>query len=143
MVRADPSVARLVAVDLRDFLDQLDAHGLLLDLKKPVDPTTEVSRLMAELDRKKMAGLFTNVLPHGNRVVYSTLGSRQALALALGCDPRETTAVFRDRSRQRIAPVEVDNAPLKPRSMSTTRTCGICPSSPIPRRTPRPISLPG
>jgi 2,5-furandicarboxylate decarboxylase 1 len=98
-------------MDLRAFLTELETHGLLLTLEKPVDPVTEVSSLMEELDHRAVAGLFTHVLPEGARVVYNTLGSRLALALALGCSPAQTTRVVRDRSQRRLSPKVVTDPP--------------------------------
>jgi 2,5-furandicarboxylate decarboxylase 1 len=95
-------------MDMRAFLDALDRSGLLVRIDREVDPATEAARLMAELDRRGVAGIFTNVSGTGASLVYNLVGTRTALALALGVEPRRVRERFRDALANRIPPRPTD-----------------------------------
>jgi 2,5-furandicarboxylate decarboxylase 1 len=99
--------------DLRSFLRILDAEGLLVSLSRPVDPALEVARLMRELDRRGVAGLFERVRGSELRLVYNLLGTRRALALALGCSTGDVARVFAKALRRRVDPVSIESAPVQ------------------------------
>src|SRR5690242_7331946 len=94
--------------DLRAFLETLDRSGLLVRIDREVDPETEAARLMVELDRRGVAGLFTNVRGADASLVYNLLGTRAAFALALGVEPARVRERFRDALANRIAPQLID-----------------------------------
>lgn len=91
----------------RGFLEALEERGLLVRVRREVDPATEVSALMAEADRRRTAILFERVSAADATVAYNLLGSREALALALGVEAEEAVRAFTERSQRRIAPVAV------------------------------------
>ena len=101
-----------MAADLRSFLDQLDAHGLLARIEREVDPATEAARLMWQLELRGSAGWFTRVRGAEASLVYNLIGTRGALALALAVEPAEVRSRFRHALEHRIAPVLVDEAPV-------------------------------
>jgi UbiD family decarboxylase len=97
--------------DLRSFLELLDDRRLLVRIERQVDPATEAARLMRELDRRGLAGLFADVRGAEASLVYNLIGTRAALALALGVEPHQLRARFGDALARRIPPVRVDAAP--------------------------------
>lgn len=97
-------VSASLAVDLRSHLARLRHAGLLIDVDRRVDPSLEVSRLMAELSRRERAGLFSDVSGNEIPLVYNILGSRQMLGLALNTDPAEVTSRFREARLHPLAP---------------------------------------
>lgn len=99
------------AKDLRSFLRLLEEQELLVTVPKPVDPELEVARLMCELERRGVAGLFEHVRGSELRLVYNLIGTRRALALALGCRAGEVARVFADALGRRIEPVQAASAP--------------------------------
>jgi len=100
-----------MAADLRSFIGELDEHGLLVRITKAVDPATEAGRLMRQLELRGVAGLFTNVNGADASLAYNLIGTRTALALALGVDPGDLRRRFRDAIDRRIEPTLVADAP--------------------------------
>lgn len=98
-----------MAADLRSFLAELDARGLLVRVERRVDPATEAAQLMRQLELRGVAGLFTDVAGADAALVYNLIGSRPALALALGVEPEGVRDRFRAALAQRIEPVLVDD----------------------------------
>ncbi len=100
--------------NFRGFLEALDQRGLLVRVPREVDPASELSALMAEAERRRTAILFERVRATDARVAYNLLGSREALALALGVEADAVVRAFTERSRRRIAPVVVqERAPAQ------------------------------
>lgn len=99
--------------DLRSFLELLDERGLLVRVGRRVDPATEAARLMRELERRGQAGLFTDVGHPGTSLVYNLVGTRAALALALGVEADRVRDRFREALDHRLEPVSVGRAPVQ------------------------------
>lgn len=95
---------------LRAHLRELDRAGLLRTLDKPADPDTEVSALMAELDRRRLAGLFEVVGNSRFPLAYNLLGTREMIALALGVSAAEVTAAVERGIHNPVEPVLVTGA---------------------------------
>ena len=104
---------RLVQPDLRAFLDALERHDKLVRLPRPVHPHTELAALVIEAERRGQAILFEAVHGSAMRVVANVVGDRRMLALGLGVEPGETVPAFLDRSRRRIPPALVPDAPVQ------------------------------
>jgi UbiD family decarboxylase len=102
---------RAMPRDLRSFLAALDERGLLARIEREVDAATEASRLMRELELAGLAGHFTRIRGADASLVYNLIGSRAALALALGVDESHIRDRFRDALANRIDPITVDEAP--------------------------------
>lgn len=100
-------------LDLRSFVAALDEHGLLARIEREVDPATEAARLMRQLELRGLAGLFTNVSGADAALVYNLIGTRGALALALGVEPPQIRDRFRHALANRIDPVLVGEAPVQ------------------------------
>lgn len=100
-----------MAADLRSFLVELDERDLLVRLERRVDPATEASRLMRELELRGVAGLFTDVAGAEASLVYNLVGTRTALGVALGVEPARIRDRWQEALRSRIDPVLVDGAP--------------------------------
>lgn len=99
--------------DLRAFLDVLERHDKLVRLPRPVHPHTELAALVIEAERRGQAVLFEAVPGSAMRVVANVVGDRRMLALGLGVEPGETVPAFLDRSRRRIPPTLVPDAPVQ------------------------------
>jgi len=102
-----------MARDLRSFLELLDARGLLARIDREVDPATEASRLMRELELRGLAGLFTRVRGAHASLAYNLIGSRETLALALDVDEAQIRNRFRAALEHRLEPIVVDDAPVQ------------------------------
>ena len=102
-----------MARDLRSFLELLDARGLLARIDREVDPATEASRLMRELELRGLAGLFTRVRGAHASLAYNLIGSRETLALALDVDEAQIRNRFRAALAHRLEPIVVDDAPVQ------------------------------
>lgn len=96
--------------DLRSFIAELDAGGLLVRIGKPADAATQVANLAHDLQRRGVAGLFLRVNGH-QRLIANVVGTRAALELALATGGGDPVRTFRERARERVEPVEVDAAP--------------------------------
>jgi UbiD family decarboxylase len=99
--------------DLRSFLAVLEARGLLLRIRRPVDPHTELATLVTQAERRGQAILFEAVARSTTRVTANVVGGRTLLALGLGLAPSALVPTFLARSRERIAPVIVGDAPVQ------------------------------
>ena len=99
--------------DLRTFLDILERHGRLARLSRPVHPHTEIGALVLEAERRGQAVLFESVRGSAMRAVGNVVGDRTMLALALGVAPGEAVPAFLERSRRRLPPTLVAEAPVR------------------------------
>lgn len=99
--------------DLRAFLQVLEQHGKLLRLPRPVHPRTELAALITEAERRGQAVLFESVAGSAIPCVANVVGDRTMLGLALGVRPEAVVPTFLARSRQRIPPVVVGDAPVQ------------------------------
>ncbi len=68
---------------------------------------------MRELELRGLAGQFTNVRGATGSLVYNLLGTREAVALALGCEPLQIRRRFAEALEQRITPIRVEEAPVQ------------------------------
>ncbi len=99
--------------DLRSFLDVLEQKGRLVRLPRAVQPHTEAATLILEAQKRHQAVLFEKVVGSTMPVVANVVGDRQMLALALGVAPEEVVSTFLARSRQRISPMIIREAPVQ------------------------------
>ena len=100
--------------DLRDFLQLLESEGLLLRIKREVDPRFELMAVARKAEKLGKAVLFENIKGYpGWRVVNNIIGSRRMLALALKTDEAGTVKAFADKSKSLIKPKIVDKGPVK------------------------------
>ena len=99
--------------DLRACLARLEAHERLLRVRRPVDPRTELAALITEAERRGRAILFESVVGSTMPVVANVVGGRRLLALGLGVPPEALVPTFLERSRRRIPPVVVGDAPVQ------------------------------
>ena len=90
--------------DLRAFIDVLREAGALNDVHREVDPAGELGAVLRASEQAGKAAMFHRVKGFDIPVIGSALGSRERVALALGCPASE---VF---ERVRRAPTE----PIKP-----------------------------
>jgi UbiD family decarboxylase len=102
-----------VQPDLRAFLAVLERHGKLVRLPRPVHPHTELAALVIEAERRGQAVLFESVHGSAMRVVGNVVGDRTMLALGLGVEPRDAVPAFLERSRRRVPPALVTEAPVR------------------------------
>lgn len=99
--------------DMRAFLNTLEQNGRLVRLPRPVNPRAELAALIFEAQKHHQAVLFEKVAGSTMPVAANLVGDRVMLALALGVQPNEAVSTFLERSRQRIPPMIVDDAPVQ------------------------------
>jgi 2,5-furandicarboxylate decarboxylase 1 len=98
--------------DLRAFL--ADLGGDLLVVKQAFDPMHEMAAMLRAMPGNGPAVLFENVSGHpGARVVGNLVASRRRVAKALDTSEAELAATYLQRTRQGIAPLRTDDAPVK------------------------------
>ncbi|WP_432974671.1 UbiD family decarboxylase [Dactylosporangium sp. CA-233914] len=92
---------------LRGHVRALEGAGRLVRLGRPADPDTEVSALMAELDRRRLAGVFEVVGDSRFALAYNLLGSRDMVGIALGVAGAEVADAFARGVGSPVDPVVV------------------------------------
>jgi UbiD family decarboxylase len=109
--------------DLREHIQALRDHDLLVEIDHPVNKDTELHPLvrlqfrgLPESERK--AFLFTNVVDSSGRrygfpvAVGLVAASRRIYALGMQCSPEEISDRWRFAQSNPVAPVVVENAPV-------------------------------
>jgi UbiD family decarboxylase len=104
----------LDAQGLRGFLAQVEARypDQLLRIAAPVSTRLDITSTVLELERygRSPVVMFENVEGYDMPVVTNVAGNRTLLALALGADPADLPAVFRERCQKYIPAELVDGA---------------------------------
>ena len=98
-----------MAVSFRDFLEECQEQGELVEISKPVD-LRNVAALVPQSDK---ALLFTNVEGYSMPVVSGLLQSRKRLALALGVPYERIEKKLRDAMEHPVKPKLVKKAAVK------------------------------
>lgn len=105
--------------DFRDYLDNLEKNGLLLRVKKEIDPKYEIAAGIRKIsDTNGPALLFENVKGYpGWRVVGGLFGTQKLMAYALQCEDDEKKLLERHldfyQNPKYIKPVVVPTGPVK------------------------------
>lgn len=81
------------AIDLRSWLDELDARGDLARLKAPIDPDQDVAAVLERADGRR-AVRFDDVRGAEFPLVGNTVPDRVHLGAVLGCDPAQVADRF-------------------------------------------------
>ena len=104
--------------DMRDFIEQAEAEGMLHRIKAEVDWDLELSHIAKINEEKKgPALLFENIKGYDSPVIMSVCTTSQRLALIMGM-PRDSTLVdimkeWVDKHDNKIPPEYVKDAPCK------------------------------
>jgi 4-hydroxy-3-polyprenylbenzoate decarboxylase len=104
--------------DMRDFIEQAEAEGMLHRIKAEVDWDLELSHIAKINEEKKgPALLFENIKGYNSPVITSVCTTSQRLSLIMGM-PRESTLVdimkeWVDKHDNKIPPEYVKDAPCK------------------------------
>src|SRR5437588_7269305 len=96
--------------DLRTWIQELDDARELIRIDKPVDPHTQMGALLYQSREK---ALFFENLPHGWRSLGQAPANVRHAALAFGAREDTVVPLVAERMGQRIAPVMVDDGPVK------------------------------
>ncbi len=110
---------RKMCGSMREFIDELEAHGKLHRVSKEVDPSWEISCMARWIYQgfpmeERFGLLFENVKGSSMAVATPLIGaSRQVYARALGTTPQKIHEVWLQALRQPIAPKEVKSAPAQ------------------------------
>lgn len=100
--------------DLRSYLEVLRAHGRLAEVSQEVDWKYELGSILSTLESKdQRAGLFHRVKGKDVPVCGGLLGSMDNIALALGCEKTEMTALLGRCLESPIKPRVVTDAPCQ------------------------------
>lgn len=102
--------------DLGSYLELVESKDDLVRIAGPVDPRYEVSALVAKLARERRRRpvlLLENVKGSALPVVTNLHASRRRMALAMNTEPREVQRAFLGAMERPVAPVVVDNGPVK------------------------------
>jgi len=101
--------------DLKGFLDDLRQANDLVEIEEEMSPRFEIGAILWELgEREGPAALFNRVAGFPGKIVVGNLmGHRRRLAKALGVQEAELTAAYLERKTRRVAPVRLEEAPVK------------------------------
>src|SRR5512145_1135468 len=97
-------------MDMRTWIDQLEAAGELIRLDKPVDPLTQMGSLLYQSREKAL--LFEN-LPHGWRSLGQAPANVRHAALAFGTSPELLIPTVAARMGKLVKPETVASGPVK------------------------------
>lgn len=101
---------------LRGFLELVRTRRKAdyVEVTRPVSPRYETAAILTKLEAKRRSPVLVFRSVTGSRlpVVTNVGGSMGRLALALGCSLSEIGSRFEQAAAQRVAPVEVDAAPV-------------------------------
>jgi len=104
------------APDLRTFLELVKTKRKAdyVDVTREVSPRYETAAILTKLEAKRRSPLlvFRNVAGAQLPVVTNLGGSMGRLALALGCPLSAVGQRFEQAAAERVAPVEVEDAPV-------------------------------
>jgi 4-hydroxy-3-polyprenylbenzoate decarboxylase len=95
---------------LRQWLETLEAHDLLVRVQDPIDINHIAAATAANYRR---ASLFERVVGYDIPVATNVVSNRAMLALALGVGEEALLSELQERLRHRIAPVRVTDGPCK------------------------------
>jgi 2,5-furandicarboxylate decarboxylase 1 len=101
--------------DLRSHLSALEAAGeRIVHVARPVSPDRELTSIVKLLEpRGNPVVFFENVEGSDMPVVSSVNGTRERIALAMGCSPAEATDRYIELLANPIPVVEIDAGPVK------------------------------
>ncbi len=91
---------------LRHFMDEAVAAGQAVVIDKPVD----LADVAAHLEGNEQAVLFRSVGPEGAELAGNVMGSRERIALALGCKPEALSHEIMRRLQNKPQIVELTRA---------------------------------
>lgn len=97
-------------MDMRTWIDQLEAAGELIRIDKPVDPLTQMGSLLYQSREK---ALFFESLPHGWRSLGQAPANVRHAALAFGTTQERLVPHVAARMGKLIAPQMVASGPVK------------------------------
>jgi 2,5-furandicarboxylate decarboxylase 1 len=97
-------------MDMRTWIDQLEAAGELIRIDKPVDPLTQMGSLLYQSREK---ALFFENLPHGWRSLGQAPANVRHAALAFGTAQERLVPHVAERMGKLIAPQMVASGPVK------------------------------
>ena len=83
---------------LRDHLANLEGHGLVLRVRRQVDPRFEVAAVIKKVAKLGKAVVFENVKGSEHSVVANVVGSRKMIALGLGMQASDFLEKFTERT---------------------------------------------
>ena len=98
--------------DLREYLEFLKENNWIDVIDEPVE-LMQISAAMKAQEKKERAVLFNNIIGYEYPLVNNLFGSRDFLAKLFECSIEEVAKVFGERSKGRIKPVLVENAPVQ------------------------------
>ena len=98
--------------DLRGFLAVLREHHAINEIRREVDPVHELGRVLRACEQAGKAAYFHRVKGHDIPVVGGALGTRNRIALALGCAEPEVADRVRQARAHPIPPEEVAGDPV-------------------------------
>lgn len=99
--------------DLRSFLAKLDEKGLLIKVKRSVNPRFEIASLILKAQKLGKAVLFEKVTGHNIPIVSNITGSRPMLALALNTTETQLLEDYIRRGEKIIQPEVVNSGPVQ------------------------------
>lgn len=101
-------------LELRKFIEESRANGLLIDCDRILSPKHEMGAFMEKLENSGSykAVLFHKVAESNMPVISNVFASRSNAAIAFGCGVRDINEIYRTREQKRVKPVIVNDAPV-------------------------------
>jgi 2,5-furandicarboxylate decarboxylase 1 len=97
-------------MDMRTWIEELEAAGELIRVDKPVDPLTEMGSLLYQSREK---AVFFEKLPHGWRSLGQAPANLRHAAIAFGTTLDKLVPTVAERMGNNIAPEMVADGPVK------------------------------
>ena len=99
--------------DLREFMGVLKREGELVEVSLELSPDQEVCAAIREVDQRTGKALYLpRIQNYLFPVIGNLLGHRRRIALAFD-NPKDLTAVYRERRHRPMPPVRVQEGPVR------------------------------
>ncbi|NOR84642.1 UbiD family decarboxylase [archaeon] len=101
----------MISMNLRHFIQDLEAKNNLIRIKKQVSATYEIANILAKFDGTPV--IFDNVKDHNTKVIGNLFSSRDLIAQALNTKKENLLKIMSNSINNPITPKTVKTAPCQ------------------------------